>query len=66
MEILELSNHYFFFATQFHPEFKSRPGKPDPTYYGFIKSSLDKKLRLTNPNFDEEIILSAEAKYNRK
>ena len=34
MEILELPNHYFFFASQFHGEFKSRPGKPDPEYYG--------------------------------
>jgi CTP synthase len=58
MEILELKNHYFFFATQFHPEFKSRPGKPNPTFYGFIKSSLDKKIGLTIPIFEEEILAS--------
>lgn len=44
MEILELPNHYFFFASQFHGEFKSRPGKPDPEYYGFVKACLDRKL----------------------
>ncbi len=44
IEILEFPDHYFFFATQFHPEFKSRPGKPDPAYYGFVKACLDKKL----------------------
>jgi len=44
IEILELPDHYFFFATQFHPEFKSRPGRPDPAYYGFVKACLDSKL----------------------
>jgi CTP synthase len=44
MEILELPNHFFFFASQFHGEFKSRPGRPDPEYYGFVKACVDKKL----------------------
>ena len=44
MEILELPDRSFFFASQFHGEFKSRPGKPDPEYYGFIKACLDRKL----------------------
>lgn len=44
MEILELPNHFFFFASQFHGEFKSRPEKPDPEYYGFVKACLDKRL----------------------
>jgi len=48
MEILELPNRFFFFASQFHGEFKSRPGKPDPEYYGFVKACLDKK---TNERF---------------
>jgi CTP synthase len=36
MEILELSGHPFFMATQYHPEFKSRPGKPSPPFLGLI------------------------------
>jgi len=44
MEILELPGKFFFLGTQFHPEFKSRPGRPDPAYYGLVKSALDKKL----------------------
>ncbi len=44
MEILELPNKFFFLASQFHGEFKSRPGKPDPEYSGFVKACLDKKL----------------------
>ncbi len=51
MEILELPNRFFFFASQFHGEFKSRPGRPDPEYYGFIKACLDKKLGKTKPEF---------------
>jgi len=52
MEILELPEHFFFFASQFHGEFKSRPGKPDPEYYGFVKACLDKKLGKVKPKFD--------------
>jgi CTP synthase len=44
MEILELHRNFFFFASQFHGEFKSRPGRPSPEYYGFIKSCLNKKI----------------------
>jgi CTP synthase len=44
MEMLELPGHPFFFASQFHGEFKSRPGKPEPEYYGFVKACLDRKL----------------------
>jgi len=44
MEILELPGKFFFLGTQFHPEFKSRPGRPDPAYYGLVKAALDKKL----------------------
>ncbi len=43
VEILELPSQSFFLATQFHGEFKSRPGRPSPPYYGFVKSALDRK-----------------------
>ncbi|RCV65547.1 CTP synthase, partial [Methanophagales archaeon] len=36
MEILENQQHPFFFATQFHPEFKSRPNKPSPPFMAFL------------------------------
>jgi len=38
MESAELPNHPFFFATQFHPEFKSRPTSPSPPYLGFVEA----------------------------
>ncbi len=40
VEIVELANHPFFLATQFHPEFRSRPSKPHPLFLGFIKGCL--------------------------
>jgi CTP synthase len=51
MEILELPDCFFFFASQFHGEFKSRPGKPDPEYYGFVKACIDRKLGRAKPEF---------------
>ena len=51
MEMLELPDRFFFFASQFHGEFKSRPGRPDPEYYGFIKACLDKKAGKEKPEF---------------
>jgi CTP synthase len=50
-EILELPREFFFFASQFHGEFKSRPGNPDPEYYGFVKACVDKKLGKTKPDY---------------
>lgn len=40
VEIIEIKNHPFFVATQFHPEFKSRPLKPHPLFREFIKSAI--------------------------
>jgi len=51
MEILELPDRFFFFASQFHGEFKSRPGKPDPEYYGFVKACLCKKMGKSKVEF---------------
>lgn len=39
VEIIELENHPYFIACQFHPEFKSRPIKPHPLFLGLIKAS---------------------------
>lgn len=42
MEILELQNHPFFVACQFHPEFKSRPGRPSALFLGLILAACGK------------------------
>ena len=39
-EIIELPEHKFFIATQFHPEFLSRPQRPHPLFRDFIKATL--------------------------
>jgi len=40
VEIIEIKNHPFFVASQFHPEFKSRPLNPHPLFREFIKACL--------------------------
>jgi len=40
VEIIEVPGHKFFVATQFHPEFKSRPLKPHPLFREFIKAAI--------------------------
>ena len=37
-EIIELKNHPYFIACQFHPEFKSKPGQPHPLFVGFMQA----------------------------
>ena len=43
MEILEIEDHPYFIASQFHPEFKSRPLKPAPLFYGLVKAAIEEK-----------------------
>jgi CTP synthase len=40
VEVIELAEHPFFVASQFHPEFKSRPERPAPLFGGFIAAAL--------------------------
>jgi len=40
VEIIELPDHPFFIATQFHPEFKSRPNRAHPLFAGLVKAAL--------------------------
>jgi len=49
IEILEIPNHIFYFAVQYHAEFHSRPGKPEPSFESFIKASIkNKRIRSKN------------------
>lgn len=54
MEICELDNHPYYVATQFHPEYLTRPLKPSPPFLGLmlassgkLKSYLDNECRFT-------------------
>ena len=41
VETVELTDRPFHIGVQYHPEFKSRPNKPHPLFYGFVKASMD-------------------------
>jgi CTP synthase len=42
VEIIELGDHPWFVASQFHPEFKSRPTRPHPLFHGFAGAALSR------------------------
>ncbi len=42
VEIAEITDHPFYIGSQFHPEFKSRPLRPHPLFYGFVGASARK------------------------
>ena len=46
VEMVELPGHPWFLAVQFHPEFTSRPNRPQPLFREFVKASLAILLRL--------------------
>lgn len=45
VELIELKNHPWFVASQFHPEFKSRPEIPHPLFVGLVKTILGLSLQ---------------------
>jgi CTP synthase len=57
VEIIELPEHPFFVASQFHPEFKSRPLRPQPLFRDFVGAALER----SNERTREEIPAAAEA-----
>jgi CTP synthase len=42
MEILEHEDHPYFLGTQFHPEFRSRPGRPSPPFVGLLDAVMER------------------------
>ncbi len=41
VEMIELPSHPYFIASQFHPEFRSRPDNPHPLFLGLVRAALD-------------------------
>ena len=41
VEMVEIKEHPWYVGCQFHPEFKSRPNRPHPLFYGFVKAALE-------------------------
>ena len=50
VEVIELKGHPFFLASQFHPEFKSRPDQPHPMFRGFIGAAIAYRNRRITPD----------------
>jgi CTP synthase len=48
VEMIEIPQHPYFVACQFHPEFKSRPSAPHPLFARFIKAAVEHQTRRTN------------------
>lgn len=44
VEIIERDDHPWFLASQFHPEFKSRPNRPHPLFRDFVGAALRNRL----------------------
>jgi CTP synthase len=42
VEMIEIEDHPYFVASQFHPEFRSRPWDPHPLFAGFVRAALDR------------------------
>jgi len=57
MEILEHEDHPFFFGTQFHPEFRSRPDRASPPFVGFLKAVVDRSESETEPQSEDEVTI---------
>jgi CTP synthase len=58
VEILELANHPWFVASQFHPEFKSRPNRPHPLFRDFIGAAVQ---RASARSLEDEMLFEREA-----
>ncbi|MEO5617108.1 MAG: hypothetical protein ABIS67_05010, partial [Candidatus Eisenbacteria bacterium] len=43
VEIIELPDHPWFLAVQFHPELKSRPHEPHPLFVDFVRAALERR-----------------------
>ena len=63
VEIVEVAGHPWFVASQFHPEFKSRPERPHPLFREFLAASVRQsgidQMELAEPEADR--ILDADA-----
>ncbi|QDU37438.1 CTP synthase [Maioricimonas rarisocia] len=44
VEVVEIPDHPWFVAVQYHPEFKSKPQQPHPLFQGFIKAAIQRRV----------------------
>ncbi len=53
VEIVELEDHPWFVGVQFHPEFTSRPARPQPLFRDFVRAAVERSLRDRGPDDKE-------------
>jgi CTP synthase len=46
--MIELPDHPYFVACQFHPELKSRPMRPHPLFAAFVKAAVERRSATSN------------------
>ena len=55
VEMIEVEDHPFFVASQFHPEFKSRPWEPAPMFYYFIEAASKQDNKKINTEKTQKV-----------
>ena len=66
VEIIELPDHPWFLAVQFHPELKSRPHEPHPLFVDFVRAALERRVARLGHNDYEPSAATAESAEDRK
>jgi CTP synthase len=61
VELIELPDHPFFVASQFHPEFKSRPLRPQPLFRDFVKAATERARERTGAVPDADAVPAGDA-----
>src|SRR5207244_10329316 len=54
-ELVELRDHPYFVACQYHPEFQSKPNKPHPLFKGFIQACLARQADARSEEHTSEL-----------
>jgi CTP synthase len=62
VEIIEIADHPFFVASQFHPEFKSRPERPAPLFRDFVGAAHERASE-QRPEAEAEVVESGDAEH---
>jgi CTP synthase len=61
VEVIELPEHAFFVASQYHPEFKSRPNRPEPLFREFVGAALERARERRGAAEPEDAVEAARA-----
>jgi CTP synthase len=65
VEIIELADHPYFVASQYHPEFKSRPQRPAPLFREFVRAALEYRNG-REPQLIEDDDITVTARFTRE